>query len=142
MKIFSKYDPPPSLGIECLDQTLTQEHFKQECDINFMLAQHGVLEQIPGAFYCDFQNSHDLRESLAMLQEAQSSFETLPAQVRANFSNDPIALLQFIENPDNAHRFAEFGLTNEHIGRRDSSLLDVTVTTDTSTTTKQAGDEK
>lgn len=137
VQCYSYRNPPPSVGIDCPEETLTQQHFARECDINFMLSQHGVLDQQPGSFYCDFETARDLRESLEYLREAEESFLTLPASVRDKFANDPANLLDFISKPENHTRFAEFGLTASMVETRDSTPLDVTVTSDTSTTITQ-----
>ena len=132
IKVYSYRNPPPSVGIDFPEPTLTQEHFKDECDINFMLARHGVLDPQPGSFYCNFDTARDLRESLEYLREAEDSFLSLPASVREKFANDPANLLDFISRPENVSRFGEFGLTSAMVEDRNSSPLDVTVTTDTS----------
>lgn len=132
VEVYTYRNPPPGPGIDCPAETLTQQHFQQECDINTILARHGVLEQLPGAFYCSFDSSRDLRESLELLREAEESFLSLPASVRDKFANDPANLLDFVSDPSNHSRFAEFGLAEVSAGGRNSAPLDVTVPTDTS----------
>ena len=125
---YSRHNPPPDNGIEFPEPSLTQQHFAPECDINNVISRFtktGVLPEKQGAFYADFSSGMDYRETLDFLRATQEDFLALPAETRARFGNDPGALIDFVNDPANANRFEEVGLT------RNSSPLDVTVTTDT-----------
>ena len=125
---YSRHNPPPDHGVEFPEPSLTQQHFAPECDINNVIARFtktGVLPEKPGAFYADFASGMDYRETLDFLRATQEEFLSLPAETRARFNNDPGALIDFVNDPANANRFEEVGLA------RNSSPLDVTVTTDT-----------
>ena len=127
---YFKRQPPPHEGIAFTEPSLTQQHFAEEVDINNLIGryvQSGVLPEKQGAFYADFSSGLDYRETLEVLKSAREEFDALPAVTRAHFNNDPGALIDFVSDPNNHSRFAEFGLTEAST----SSSLDVTGTTDT-----------
>ncbi|WNK14792.1 MAG: internal scaffolding protein [Microvirus sp.] len=105
MKIYSAFDPPPNQGIENLEPTMTQQHFQDECDINNILAKFtttGILETINGGQYLDLSTAQEYRQALHTVMAAEDSFAELPAEIRKEFNNDPMELLQFIHDPSEA----------------------------------------
>lgn len=135
---FSRHNPPHDPGITFNDPSLAQQHFAEECDINTLLSRYaitGVLPEKPGSFYADFSSGMDFRETVDFLRATQEDFLALPAATRAKFENDPGRLIDFMNDPSNHSRLAEFGL----IQSGNSSRLDVTVTTDTNATTETPG---
>lgn len=116
VKIFSKYKPPKHGGIIFNLPSMTQQNFKEECDINNILAKFvktGILEQSarPGDFF-DATTVSDYRDALHALSSAQESFSELPSAIRKYFENDPANFLEFIENPDNIDEGIKIGLYN------------------------------
>lgn len=133
MKIHSAYDPPEDPGISGFEETLTQQQFKEECDINIIMeryTQTGEVPQFNGAFFDDFVDVQDFQSSQNALLAAQEEFLSLPARIRERFGNDPGKLLDFVSWEENRAEAIELGLI-----RRDSAPLDVTVTTDTNLNT-------
>ena len=125
-----RHFPPIDPGIANNEPSMTQQHFKDEVDINNLISRYvqtGVLPEKQGAFYGDFSSGLDYRETLDFLRSTREEFDALPATTRAHFNNDPGALIDFVNDPNNASRFAEVGL----IPASTSSSLDVTGTTDT-----------
>lgn len=97
-------------------KTLTKQSFKDECNINNILARYiktGVITHVNNMVpqYGD-SPSLDLLEAYQIVEQAQNSFMALPAVIRAKFDHDPAKFLEFVEDPQNAHLFAEYGLTN------------------------------
>ena len=84
-----------------IEPTMTQQHFKDECDINTIMERFGVTGELPTnirqPMSADFIEAMDFHEAQNALLEATSSFMELPAQVRAKFENDPAALIQYLE---------------------------------------------
>nr|QJB20719.1 MAG: internal scaffolding protein [Microvirus sp.] len=136
---FSRHNPPHDPGITFDDPSLTQQHFQPECDINTILSRYsqtGVLAERQGSFYADFSSGMDFRETLDFLRSTQEDFLSLPASTRARFNNDPALLIDFVNDPANHPKFAEYGLAPSG----NSAPLDITVTTDTNLIKKD--DEK
>jgi len=131
MKVYSQRNPPPHEGISFIEPTLTQQHFKKECDISTMLAKFGATGELPnktGAFYGDFSDALDYQQALDLVASTQASFDALPAPIRDRFGNDVGAIIDFVSNPANYHEFAALGLTEAVVP---VTPLDVTGTTDT-----------
>lgn len=92
----------------------TQQQFKNECDINQILKKY----QKTGAFNhanthspnYDFASALDFRESMEIVQNAQSMFQELPSSIRAKFHNNPEEFLDFTQNPENASEMVSLGL--------------------------------
>lgn len=54
------------------------------------------------AVYADFSAATDLMDALNSVQTAYAAFEELPPATRSLFSNDPAALMHFLDDPRNA----------------------------------------
>ena len=84
-----------------MEPTMTQQHFKEECDINTIMERFGVTGELPTnirqPMSADFIEAMNFHEAQNALLEAKNSFMELPAQVRAKFENDPAALIQYLE---------------------------------------------
>lgn len=91
-----------------------KQHFKQECDINFILDQY----QRTGAIYhfntqqpqYGYAEAVDFREALEIVKQGQSVFDALPSSLRSKFQNDPARFLEFVQDPANAEEMATLGL--------------------------------
>lgn len=72
----------------------------------------GVIENlnINQGHFGDFSNVQSYQESLNQIMLAQNMFDSLPAQVRKYFENDPILFVEFASNPENADTLIEMGL--------------------------------
>lgn len=109
MKIFSRFDVPPSSGISCGDG-LTQQHFKEECDINNILRNYSPpLNNIPPPVFGDFTTS-DLMSAYDIVRRASNDFDALDSNIRARFNNNPLELMQFLENEKNREEAIQLGL--------------------------------
>jgi len=73
----------------------------------------GVPVLPPGApvgSYGDFSTAPDYFEAQQLLLRARSQFESLPANVRRRFDNDPSKLLAFVGDRSNLAEARELGL--------------------------------
>lgn len=105
-----------SLKISSLntDPSLTQQQFKDECDINNIIKTYSQTGVLPvstkvGAFL-DVSNVADYQTSLQTVYEAQRAFDALPSKIRTRFENDPNLLLAFIEDDKNYDEALSLGL--------------------------------
>lgn len=98
------------------DESLTQQHFKDDVDINVMVRRFGVTDgAIPPAvhdprYYGDFSDAVDFRTALDRTRQAVERFEALPAELRNRFNNDPTKLFQWVTDPKNDSEAVALGL--------------------------------
>ena len=124
-------------GLACEEPSLTQQHFKDETDINNILRQFNVTGMLPEAplspRYGDFSGIVDYHSALNAVIAAEDSFMTLPAQIRARFENDPAQLIDFLGDENNRSEAEKLGLLEVPKAESTVTPLDVTVLGDTKT---------
>ena len=113
-------------GLVCLEPTLAQQHFKDECDINNILRQFNVTGLLPEAplspRYGDFTGIHDYHTALNAVIAADDGFMALPATLRARFQNDPEQLIEFLDNPNNYDEAVKLGLVDQKMVENDQKI--------------------
>jgi phage internal scaffolding protein len=104
-------------GLECPEDSLAQQHAKDETDLNKILesmVKTGTMPQFDNkGMYGDFTSSTDYHTHMNRLIDAQNAFYELNADVRKRFNNDPAELIDFLNNADNLHEAQKLGLINE-----------------------------
>lgn len=94
--------------------SMTQQQFKSQCDINHIMKkfeQTGILPQgSRQGSSGDFSNIHNFQTNLNMVIQAQNAFDSLPAELRKRFGNDPSLLLEFVHNDSNYDEAVKLGL--------------------------------
>lgn len=94
--------------------TLTQQQFKDECDINTILAKYQKTRAYTHANNHQpnygYVTSNDFRESMEIVTNAQEMFDELPSSIRNKFRNNPEEFMDFVQNPENAPEMAVLGL--------------------------------
>ena len=101
-------------GLMCLDDSLTQQQFKEEADINTIVdrfMKSGVLPT-PAVMpqYIDFEGVFDYQTAMNVIRQADEQFMRMDAKIRARFNNSPQEFLQFFADPDNAAEAIRLGL--------------------------------
>lgn len=103
-------------GLACEDATLTQQHFRDECDINNILKQFNVTGMLPqmtlSPRYGDFTGIGDYKSALDRVMAIDEEFMALPANIRARFDNDPEQLINFLDDENNREEAIELGLVD------------------------------
>lgn len=106
------------VGLDCGDEALTQQSFKDECDINITLARYGqgasLSPPVPWESV-DFTGVHDFESAQAVLLDAQDAFDLLPATVRERFHNSPAELIHFISDDKNVSEARTLGLLADQV---------------------------
>lgn len=102
-------------ALVCKDDHMTQQHFRDDADINVLVERFRVTQQPPPGsirpiLYGDFTDLVDFQSAMNAVREAQVSFEQLPAKTRERFSNDPQKLMEFIADPENQPEAVRLGL--------------------------------
>ena len=101
-------------ALDCGDETVTQQCFKDECDINILLAKFAVTGQLPENVrvppYVDFEEAFDFQSSMNVIRAAEEAFNAMPAEVRGRFQNDPGRFLEFANDASNYDEALKMGL--------------------------------
>lgn len=117
MKFATRYSPPESPSVDFFEPSMTDRSFKAECDINTIVSRcltTGLMPQVEGGLYGDFADLPDnLQDSYALIHDAQERFMQLPANVRADFGNDPLAVISFLQDPSNRQKAIEYGFIDK-----------------------------
>jgi len=96
------------------EPTLTKQSFKDECNINNIVAKFALTGQLPQSArkprYMDCVGVENYQDALAIVDLAAAHFSALPAKVRARFANDPTKMVSFLDDPNNADEAVKLGL--------------------------------
>ncbi len=113
-------------GLACEEPSLTQQHFKDETDINNILRQFNITGLLPEAplspRYGDFTGIVDYHSALNAVIAAQDDFDGLPAHLRARFENDPAQLIDFLDNPANFDEAVKLGLVDQKLVENEQQI--------------------
>lgn len=98
-------------------ESLTQQQFKDECDINNIMKSYtetGTINHLnrKNHVYDDFSDVKDFKEMNDVVAYAKTMFEELPAKVRSRFKNDPVEFVEFCNDRNNLQEAIELGLAD------------------------------
>ncbi len=99
--------------------TLTEQSHKDICDIHRIVRKSietGVCEhtnQHEGQ-YLDLPDSTTYHEYMNRVAEVNSMFQTVPTEIRADFQQSPAKFVEFMQNPKNKEKIAEYGFSTAH----------------------------
>lgn len=120
MIFHTAFSPPASndTGIDCSrDEVRTKQEFKDECDINVIMArymQSGVLPPGVGvAQYGDFSTVEDFQSSMELIKRAEEQFAAQPSKVRDRFNNNAAEFLEFVMDVANKEEAQKLGLLKD-----------------------------
>lgn len=89
-------------SIDTGDISLTQQHERDEVDINTIVRRFGITQQMPsgvaGGVYGDFTGMSDYEDAVARIDRAKEGFMKLPAEVRDRVGNDPARLISIAQS--------------------------------------------
>jgi len=95
-------------------ETLTQQQFKEETDINTIVQRFGLTGELPNGINMpqsgDFTNVSDFHTAMNMVRQAEESFMLLPAATRERFNNDPNAVMAFLSDTNNRDEAIRLGM--------------------------------
>jgi len=101
-------------SFENVESSMTQQNFKDECDINTIVRKFGVTGAMPVTpippQFGDFTGVSSYQEALNLIMQAQDVFDSVPAHIRKEFDNDPQAFVEFTTNPNNRSTLVDWGL--------------------------------
>lgn len=101
-------------GISCPEETMAKQAFKDECDINTIVRRFGITGQLPKGVrmptFGDFSEVTDFASAMNAIALANEAFDTMPAEIRTRFQNDPQKFLEFTSNDANYTEAEKMGL--------------------------------
>lgn len=123
MEIRSRYNAGVREGWKSSVPSMTQQQFKDEADINYIVSMYdssGVMPTFHGdgqpaqPVFGDFASLPDnAQEMYNRIIEAKNNFDNLPLEVRKRFNYDPAAFLDFVDNPENLDELVAMGLATK-----------------------------
>lgn len=97
--------------------SLTVQSEVENCDINVIVDRYAktgllpVMNQSP--VYGDVSDAPTYQDALHVVIEAQKAFNSLPANIRKQFDNDPAQFLAFVDDPANGDALIQMGLREQ-----------------------------
>lgn len=96
--------------------SLASQASADEVDINKIMAriQKGQTVLMPNGqpFYGDVSELDGLQDAIMKVQDAEDLFMQYPAQTRERFENDPVKLVEFLQDEKNYDEALKLGLVN------------------------------
>lgn len=112
-------------------ESLTQQSFKEECDINTIVRRFGLTGTMPQGIvpptYQSFEGIFDFHTAMNAIAQARESFDAMPAEVRLRFKNDPQAFVEFCSDKKNLKEMRDMGLAIPEVIADTTSVPDVPV---------------
>lgn len=111
-------DDRPRVQVDLGGETRTKQAFKDECDINNIMAQYrqtGLIRHLAKGQpqYLDVSDVPDFRTALDHVATVSEFFSGLPAELRANFHNDPARFMDSLDDPETVEYLKRFGVDAE-----------------------------
>ena len=101
---------------------MTQQHFKEQCDINRILDAYKVKARAMGVSvaelmpklgseqFLDVSNLDDYLTSQNRIAQVNQMFEALPAEVRRSYNDNPANFVAALGDSRNYRKFADLGI--------------------------------
>ncbi len=111
-------DKSERVGIDFTgEKSRTKQSFVKEANINYIMAKYLKTGQMNenavnrrNAVFADVSETGDYQECHATLETADRAFNTLSAEVRTRFNNDPAQLLDFCADSNNRDEAIALGI--------------------------------
>ncbi len=101
-------------GSNNIEETRTQQHFKEQCDINRIVKTYAKTGLVPGnprlPLETDFVGIVDFHTAMNAVRRADEAFMELPADLRSRFHNDPQEYVEFCLDKENLDELVQMGL--------------------------------
>lgn len=116
----SAYDASVRSVAPNVGESMTQQHFTEECDIHNIIKRHdtdGIIMSVNKgqAIYGDFSEVTDFTEALDLIKNASENFMQIPSQIRKRFDNDAGKFFNYAQDPKNFDELIELGLATKKV---------------------------
>ncbi len=124
VEFYTRYAPPKSPVADSSKPSLTQQEFKESCDINNILAKFSVQAQALGVdpsllmpqdqgSYGDFSNLDDFQTAQNKIAFLNDQFSNLPSDVRRKFGDDLNNFIGALSDPSRVDELGDLGVWNK-----------------------------
>lgn len=109
-----------NVGLVCETPSLTEQQFRDECDINSIISRYKVTGVLGDPMdnrepvYADCSSIPDLLTAQNFIIQANDDFMALPSSIRKRFDNSPVSMLQFLQDPNNREEAIQLGLISNN----------------------------
>ncbi|QXP08534.1 MAG: internal scaffolding protein [Arizlama microvirus] len=114
MNFYTRFSLPPRPVLDTGRESMTQQQFEPECNINNIMKRFKTTGELPAAagkpIFGDFSNVCDYQTALNNVIAAKENFDALPPAVKKKFANDPGILEEYLKDPDNKKEAISLGL--------------------------------
>jgi hypothetical protein len=109
---------PPRCLFHTEGESMTQQHFQEQSEINNILRSHdrnGIIDHIHkgNAIYGDFSEVTDLQDAMHLIKNAHQEFLNIPSEIREKFQNDAGKFFKFASDPANQEAMIKMGLAKQ-----------------------------
>ena len=120
MKFRNAYERGVHDGQSFNEPSLTQQHFKDDCDVNKIIDRYTRTGVVPAELinrssgvYGDFSDVGDFFDAQQRVANAVQNFESLPSNIRRRFNDDPAQLIAFCNDSKNYEEALKLGLVRK-----------------------------
>ena len=103
--------------LECKDKSLTQQQFRDECDINNIMKKAEKTGLFPVCkaqpVYGDFSKRMSTLEAMNFAATIKRQFAALPVEIRSRFDHNVANLVEFLADEKNLEESYKLGLRIE-----------------------------
>lgn len=113
MKFYTLFTQPPKPASPHGGVSMTDKASLKDCDINTIIKRYNAGDTSVArgsAYFGDVSNVGDFQSALEKVNTAKAEFEKIPAEVRAKFGNDPLALVQWLADSSHDDEAVSLGL--------------------------------
>lgn len=104
-------------ALVCADPSRTRQSEADEADINTIVRRFGLTGTLPDNIrmpqYADFEEVHNFQDAMNVIVAAREQFMRMPAEIRAEFNNDPAQFHDAVLNPENETKLRRLGLLKD-----------------------------
>lgn len=112
-KFYTSFVRPPRVSSDVGGESLTQQQFAQECDINYIVrrAQRtGVVPIVPKELVFGVDDGMSFQDRMNNLSAVKEYFMSLPSEMRMKWSNDVAAFCAWMSDEANMGEAVKLGL--------------------------------
>jgi phage internal scaffolding protein len=115
-KYYERENGTRGMKLVCPEETLTQQHFKDEVDVDKILEKYCRTGELPKMYkepiFEDVSDPIDFQNAQNIMAQAMQQFDMLPSKVKDRFNYDPQRFLEFMDDKENLPEMVKLGLAD------------------------------